>query len=120
MRSTAAHNFGTRPVWFALLVALVVAHVQGQTVHAPNSAVFTNYHGWSNSVSINNGVVEAVVVPTDGRVQQFRFLGDTNGVLWENSALWGKVPFRFLSEFRGRQGLAITAIRLGLAASKRV
>ena len=101
MRSAAAHNFGTRSVWFALLLALVVAHVQGQTVHAPNSAAFTNYHGWSNAVSINNGVVEAVVVPTDGRVQQFRFLGDTNGVFWENSALWGKTRSGFYPNFGG-------------------
>jgi len=30
--------------------------------------------------------------PTDGRVQQFRFVGDTNGALWENPALYGRTP----------------------------
>ena len=54
--------------------------------------MFTNYHGWSNAVSLNNGVVEAIIVPTDGRVQQFRFAGETNGVLWEDPRGWGRAP----------------------------
>ena len=75
-----------------LLIALAAASVHGQTVSAPITEVVTNYHGWDNSVSLNNGVVEAVIVPTVGRVQQFRFVGDTNGALWENPRTLGRAP----------------------------
>ena len=60
-------------------------------VNAPNPAANTNYHSWANSVTINNGLVEAVIVPTIGRVQQFRFLGDTNNAFWEDPTLYGQV-----------------------------
>ena len=73
-----------------LLLALAAASVQGQTASSPVTAVVTNYHGWDNSVSLNNGVVEAVVVPAVGRLQQFRFAGDTNGALWENPRTLGR------------------------------
>ncbi len=96
---TVATKFWTSGVF--LLLALAAAGVQGQTVSAPTSAVFTNYHGWSNSVSVNNGVVEAVIVPAVGRVQQFRFAGDTNGVLWENSRMWGRTSSGFYPNFGG-------------------
>ena len=80
----------------ALLFTLAAARVQGQSarppVNGPNTAVETNYHSWTNVVSVNNGLVEALVNPTDGRVQQFRFVGDTDGALWENSQLYGKAP----------------------------
>lgn len=85
----------------ALLLVLAVASAQGQMANAPSTAVFTNYHGWDNAVSVNNGLVEAIVVPTDGRVQQFRFLGDTNGVFWENSRAWGRTPSGFYPNFGG-------------------
>ena len=61
-------------------------------VNAPNPAANTNYHSWANSVTINNGLVEAVIVPTIGRVQQFRFLGDTNNAFWEDPTLYGQSP----------------------------
>src|SRR5450631_4110658 len=75
-----------------LLLWLAAASVQGQSVSAPVTAVVTNYHGWDNAVSLNNGVVEAIIVPTVGRVQQFRFAGDTNGALWENPRTLGRAP----------------------------
>ena len=56
----------------------------------PNTQVVTNYHNWTNTVWLNNGLVEVVVVPNAGRVMQFRFLGDTNGPFWENPALYGQ------------------------------
>ncbi len=49
------------------------------------------YHGWSDSIIISNGRVEAVVVPSIGRVMQFRFVGE-EGVFWENEELMGKSP----------------------------
>ncbi|HEX5399327.1 MAG TPA: hypothetical protein VFY06_09790, partial [Verrucomicrobiae bacterium] len=84
-----------------LLLMSAVASVQGQMAGTPNKAAFTSYHGWDNAVSLNNGVVEAIIVPTDARVQQFRFLGNTNGVLWENSRMWGRIPSGFYGNFGG-------------------
>jgi hypothetical protein len=51
----------------------------------------TVYHGWPDSLIISNDRVEAVVVPTVGRVMQFRFVGE-EGVFWENEASRGKSP----------------------------
>jgi hypothetical protein len=59
-------------------------------VNPPNRAVVTNYHGWTNAVLLNNGLVEAVIVPNAGRVLQFRFLGTTNGPFWENLSMDGQ------------------------------
>src|SRR5882762_5172496 len=52
----------------------------------------TNYHGWTNSILVSNGRVEAVIVPQVGRVMQFRFAGDGDGPFWENPALAGTAP----------------------------
>ena len=56
----------------------------------PNSAVITNYHGWTNTILLGNGLVEALIVPTNGRVMQFRFRGTTNGPFWENTVMYGQ------------------------------
>src|SRR6185369_6700734 len=59
--------------------------------HSTNSRlVVTNYANWTNCVLLNNGAVEAVIVPGTGRVLQFRFLGTTNGAFWENRNLYGQ------------------------------
>lgn len=47
------------------------------------------YHGWTNAWFLNNGLVQAVVVPAIGRVMQFSFIGE-EGVFWENRELDGK------------------------------
>jgi hypothetical protein len=49
-----------------------------------------NYHGWTDAVRLSNGLVEAVVVPSVGRVMQFRFKGGEDGPFWENPALAGR------------------------------
>jgi hypothetical protein len=59
-------------------------------VRSPNTAVVTNYHGWTNAILLGNGLVEALIVPNAGRVMQFRFVGETNGPFFENPALFGK------------------------------
>src|SRR5215471_11242975 len=59
-------------------------------VNRPNLTVITNYAGWTNAVLLNNGLVEAVIVPPAGRVLQFRFLGSSDGALWENHNLYGQ------------------------------
>ncbi len=49
----------------------------------------TNHHGWADALLLNNGKVEAVVVPSVGRVMQFHFVGEGN-IFWENDKLQGK------------------------------
>jgi len=58
-------------------------------VNPTNTAVITNYHGWTNAIYLSNGLVEAFIVPPAGRVMQFRWAGTTNGPFWENSLLYG-------------------------------
>ncbi len=48
-----------------------------------------SYRGWNDALVMSNGLVEAVIVPSIGRVMQFRFAGEA-GVFWENAALAGK------------------------------
>jgi len=50
------------------------------------------YHGWNDCLILKNSKVEAIVVPAVGRVMQFRFAGEEDGVFWENRALYGKSP----------------------------
>lgn len=105
----------------AVIIALVAMPAQGQSgspqatglgfndtaklfqllFRSPDAAVVTNYHSWSNAVSLNNGVVEVIIVPSIGRVQQFRFFGDTNGVFWENAGLFGRSASGFYRNFGG-------------------
>ena len=59
-------------------------------VNHPNTAVVTNYATWTNSVQLNNGLVQAVIVPPAGRVLQFRFFGSSDGAFWENQNLYGQ------------------------------
>jgi len=54
----------------------------------------TAYHGWPDAVRLQNGLVEAMVVPAIGRVLQFRFIGDDAGPFWENRPSHGGVPTR--------------------------
>lgn len=50
------------------------------------------YREWADSMVIGNGKVEAVIVPSIGRVMQFRFVGEEEGPFWENAELYGKAP----------------------------
>jgi hypothetical protein len=47
------------------------------------------YNGWADSFRLSNSEVEAVVVPSVGRVMQFHFVGE-DSIFWENSALQAK------------------------------
>jgi len=46
--------------------------------------------GWNDAIVLRNAVVEVVVVPSVGRVMQFRFVGETDGPFWENEKLAGQ------------------------------
>lgn len=47
------------------------------------------YNGWKDALLMSNGKVEVIIVPSIGRVMQFRFVGE-EGVFWENPAVAGK------------------------------
>jgi hypothetical protein len=83
-----------QPVVTALLVGcFALAQQQPTSRKAPaHDATFkrAEYHGWRDAVILNNGQVEVVIVPSIGRVMQFRFAGEDDGPLWENRALDGK------------------------------
>lgn len=71
---------------------------RGQAVSVPSGTTSgrervrqTTHHGWPGSFVLNNGKVEAVVVPAIGRIMQFGFIGE-EGVFWENRDLDGKSP----------------------------
>ena len=49
-----------------------------------------DYNGWKDAIVLRNSVVEAVIVPSVGRVMQFRFVGETDGPFWANEKLVGK------------------------------
>lgn len=48
-----------------------------------------SYKGWSDALRLSNGTLEAIVVPSVGRVMHFGFIGGPN-LLWENKAVAGK------------------------------
>lgn len=75
----------------ATLIAIAAGTNPTQRIAGqPSTVVVTNYHGWTNALLLNNGVVEAVIVPAAGRVLQFRFAGASNGPFWENRLLDGR------------------------------
>lgn len=80
------------PRLFTLLALTLLVPVARGLAAAPPITVATgqDHHGWSDAVVLRNGVVEAVIVPSVGRVMQFRFAGESNGPFWENEKLVGK------------------------------
>lgn len=50
----------------------------------------TNYHGWKDSIWVSNGKLEAIIVPSAGRVMQLRLAGQEDGPFWENETLYGQ------------------------------
>ena len=76
---------------FALAVyALVIMSslANGQTTVKVSR---TEYHGWKDAAILSNGIAEVAVVPSIGRVMQFKFVGE-DPVFWENRALDGQAP----------------------------
>ena len=53
-------------------------------------ATAQSHRGWSDAIILRNAAVEVVVVPSVGRVMQFRFVGETDGPFWENEKLAGQ------------------------------
>ncbi|MFN0085970.1 MAG: hypothetical protein ACKVX9_11340 [Blastocatellia bacterium] len=73
-----------------LTVSLLTTGV-GQTRTAGSVKVVKGGDGgWTEAVVLRSGQVEAVVVPSVGRVMQFRFRGEKSGPFWENEELTGR------------------------------
>lgn len=75
-----------------LVAAIAVAAVLSAcTTAGSRSAVRTveRHRGWHDAIVMANGQVEAVLVPSVGRLMQFRFVGSPDGPLWENGKLAG-------------------------------
>ena len=53
-------------------------------------ATAQEHRGWHDAVVLRNSTVEAVIVPSVGRLMQFRFAGERDGPLWENEKLAGQ------------------------------
>jgi Domain of unknown function (DUF4380) len=76
-----------RRVLFLLLV-LISATAFAQSAKRV-TVTRAEYNGWKDALILSNGKVEAIIVPSIGRVMQFRFVGE-EGVFWENSAVAGQ------------------------------
>src|SRR5712691_2985388 len=75
-----------------ILTVLLIASMHSLAADKPDhkkGISSINYHGWADSLLLNNGQVEAVVVPAIGRVMQFHFVGEDD-ILWENEKLQGQ------------------------------
>jgi hypothetical protein len=75
--------------FWILLCALCLSVVNSR---AATTITKTNYHGWPNSYVLSNGSVEVIVVPSIGRVMQFKFAEEETGPFFENRAMDGKHP----------------------------
>ncbi len=76
------------PLWASCAIWQVRAEQPRQQV--PFRVEQREYQQWKDAVWLSNGKVEAIVVPSIGRVMQFRALGD-EGIFWENPAFLGRV-----------------------------
>jgi hypothetical protein len=91
-----------------VLLALAFSFSVGRGIAADSTITVTTdqeFSGWHDAIILRNGVVEAVIVPSVGRVMQFRFVGETDGPLWVNEKLAGKPmpadPWKTTGSFGG-------------------
>jgi hypothetical protein len=79
-------------LWSLALAAALCTGCTALTSREPGLRVVTqqSHRGWHDAVIVGNGQVEAVIVPSVGRVMQFRFAGETDGPFWENDRLAGQ------------------------------
>lgn len=82
--------------WVAALLCGGVVWAASRAEAAPRPAPVTitteTYHGWAGAYRLSNGIVDAVVVPSIGRIMAFEFTGqpDTNPLF--NNPLWAGKP----------------------------
>lgn len=69
----------------AILVVAALALFGCATHETP-----TNYRGWERPVIVRGDGIEAVVIPSLGRIMDLRRPGEKDGVLWQNPDLRGE------------------------------
>jgi hypothetical protein len=80
------------PLLRFLTLTLVLYVVRASAADASVSvATQQAYRGWADAIIMRNRTVEVIIVPSVGRVMQFRFAGEKDGPLWENEGLAGQV-----------------------------
>ncbi len=80
----------TKPLfWLTGLFGALWLSVQSP-IAAQVTIASTNYRGWAGAYVLRNAAAEVFVVPSVGRVMQFRLAGETDGPFWENPTLLGK------------------------------
>lgn len=96
------------PYYRLVLLALTLSLSINRGIAADSPltvATDQEFSGWHDAIILRNGVVEAVIVPSVGRVMQFRFVGETDGPLWVNEKLAGKPmpadPWKTTGSFGG-------------------
>ena len=57
---------------------------------SPTAAVNQEYRGWRDAIVLRNAAAEVIIVPSIGRVMDFRFTGETDGPFWVNEKLVGQ------------------------------
>jgi len=75
-----------------LLVLAFVTPAASSVAALPVVSVTTAqpHRGWNDAIILRNAAVEVVVVPSVGRMMQFRFVGENEGPFWENEKLAGQ------------------------------
>ena len=75
-------------VKFGSLLAVVIGGTISTSTSAETVLTRQQHAGWTDAIGMDNGTVEALIVPSIGRVMQFRFKGGDD-VFWENPVTLG-------------------------------
>lgn len=80
------------PLFTLLAFTLLTPAGRGLAAAAASVTVATDqdHRGWHDAIVLRNPAVEAIVVPSVGRLMQFRFVGERDGPFWENERLAGR------------------------------
>lgn len=72
------------------MTRLAVLLLAGVLAGCATRETSTNYRGWERPVFVRGDGIEAVVIPSIGRIMDLRRPGEKEGVLWQNPDLRGE------------------------------
>ncbi len=72
------------------MTRLAVLLLAGVLAGCATRETSTNYRGWERPVIVRGDGIEAVVIPSIGRIMDLRRPGEKDGVLWQNPDLRGE------------------------------
>ena len=72
------------------MTRLAVLLLAGALAGCATRETSTNYRGWERPVIVRGDGIEAVVIPSIGRIMDLRRPGEKEGVLWQNPDLRGE------------------------------